>query len=199
MSDPDEYSTAETLGDSIQSASYMDEIGENLPASNIEKRKAAENRLKDVFGEKIPSKDLSLQINQYNVITRMLHTLIDIKKQNELDDPLGIVYNYAFIIQPNDPFIHINFLESEDSDIPVSIRPLNFPGVMLFDLKIVNDGPADISYMTNLPRSVREAVTNLRMGESDRIGPFNKPKIFSLKIVNTSTTAAAAIRVRTLI
>lgn len=197
--DPDEFSSFETYGDSYTSASHLDSTDENLPSSNIEKRKAAENRLQQVFKDKVPSKDLPLQVNQYNVLTRMLHTLVDIKQLLVDESPKGMVYNYSFTLAANDPFVHIDFEESEDSDIPASIRPLNFPEQKLYDVKIVNDGPAPISFMTNMPRSVREAVTNLKVGESDRVGPFTKPLIKSLKIVNTSTTQAAAIRVRILI
>lgn len=199
MSDPDEFSSVETYGDAYRSASHIDATDENLPSSNIERRKAAENRLFQVFGSKIPSKELPLAVNTYNVMTRMLHTLVDIKELLQDEIPKGIVYNYSFTIAANDPFIHIDFEESEDSDIPASIQQLNFPEQKLYDVKIVNDGPASISYMTNLPRSVREAVTNLKVGESDRVGPFNKPLIKSLKIVNTSTTQSAAVRVRILI
>ena len=199
MSSPDEYSTFETYGDSYTSASHLDDTDENLPASNIEKRKQLENRLKDVFGDKIPSKDLPMQVNQYNVLTRILHTLVDIKKQNDENDPAGMVYNYSFTIQPNDPFVHIDFESTGNSEIPVSIRPLEFPDQKLYEIKIINDGPAPISFMTNLPKSIRSAITNLKAGESDRVGPFLKPTIYSLKIINTSTTQAAAIRVRTLI
>lgn len=197
--DPDEFSSFETLGDSYTSASHIDGTDENLPASNIEKRKKAENRLVQVFGDKIPSKDLPLAINQYNVLTRLLHTLVDIKELLEDKVPKGIIYNYGFSLAANDPLIHMDFEESEDSDIPVSIRPLNFPQQKLFEVTIVNDGPAEISFMTNLPRSVKESIANLKTGESAKVGPFNKAIIKSLKIVNKSTTQAAAIRVRTLI
>lgn len=197
--DPDEFSSFETLGDSYTSAAHLDSVDENLPASNIEKRKKAENRLVQVFGEKIPSKDLPLAINQYNLFTRVLHTLVDIKDLLEGEIPKGIIYNYGFIIAANDPFIHMDFEESEDSDIPVSIRPLNFPDQKLFEVVIVNDGPAEISFMTNLPRSVKESIANLKAGESARIGPFNRAIIKSLKLVNKSTTQSAAVRVRTLI
>ena len=197
--DPDEFSSFETMGDSYTSASHQDEFDENLPASNIERRKKAENRLQAVFGDKPPSKDLSLQINQYNVLTRLLHTMVDIKQLLEDEIPKAIVYNYGFTISANDPLIHVDFEESNDSDIPVSIRPLNFPDQKLFEVTIVNDGPAEISFMTNLPRSVKDSVANLKAGESARVGPFNKAIIKSLKIVNKSTTQAAAVRVRTLI
>lgn len=187
----------EEWGAGPKSASELEFDDENLPASNIEFRKKAERNLYELFGEKTPSKDLPLAINQYNVLVRILRTLVEIKKQEV--DPLGIIYNYAFTIEKNHPFIHIDFEETEDSEIPDDIKPLNFPQQKLFDIKIVNDGPAEISFMTNLPRSVREAITNLKSGESDRIGPFQKPTIKSLKLVNTSTTQDAAVRIRTLI
>lgn len=197
--DPDEFSSFETLGDSYTSASHLDDTDENLPASNIEKRKKAENRLITVFGDKIPSKDLPLAINQYNLLTRLLHTLVDIKELIEGEIPKGIIYNYGFTIAANDPFIHIDFEESSDSDVPISIRPLNYPDQKLFEITIVNDGPAEISFMTNLPRSVRESIANLKAGESAKIGPFNRAIIKSLKLVNKSVSQSAAIRVRTLI
>ena len=187
----------EVFGDGQKSAVELTELEENLPSSNIEYRKQHERNMHEIYGGKIPTKDLPLAVNQYNLLARILKILVDIKKQNI--DPLGIIYNYSFSLAANDPFMHIDFEETEDSEIPVSIIPLNFPGQKLFDVKIVNDGPAEVSFMTNLPKSVREAVTNLKAGESDRIGPFTKPTIKSLKIVNTSTTQAAAIRVRTLI
>lgn len=189
----------EVYGEGPKSATELEWDDENKPAADIEFRKRRENRLHQVFGDKTPSKKLPLEVNQYNVLTRILHTMVDIKQLMEDDQPKGIVYNYGFTILANDPFIHIDFEESEDSDIPTSIQSLNYPEQKLFDIKIVNDGPADISFMTNLPRSVKEAITNLKSGESDRIGPFNRPTIKSLKIVNTSTTQNAAIRVRTLI
>ena len=189
--------STEVFGEGQLSAKELDELHENLPGSNIEFRKKREKNLYDVYGDKVPSKDLPLAINQYNVLARILHILVDIK--NQRPKPLGIIYNYSFTLAPNDPFMHIDFEETEDSDIPVAIRPLNFPQQKLYDIRIVNDGPADVSFMTNLPRSVREAVVNLKVGESDRVGPFLEPIIKSLKIVNPSTSQSAAIRVRTLI
>ena len=200
MSDnDDQIDTFETYGESYKSASHMDETDENLPAANIEFRKKREQRMEQVFGEKRPSKELPLEVNLYNVTVKMLHTLTEIKDMMKEEVPKGIIYNYSFTLAPNAPFVHIDFAETEDSDIPITIRPLNFPQQNLFDLKIVNDGPAEISFMTNLPRSVKEAITNLKAGESDRVGIFTKPIIKSLKVVNTSTTQSAAIRVRTLI
>ena len=197
--DPDEFSSFETLGDSYTSASHIDATDENLPASNIEKRKKAENRLQQVFADKIPTKELSLAVNQYNVLTRLLHTMVDIKQLLEDEIPRGIIYNYGFTIAANDPLVHMDFEDSEESDIPVSIRPLEFPQLKLFEVTIVNDGPAEISFMTNLPRSVKESIANLKAGESAKVGPFNKAIIKTLKLVNKSTTQAAAVRVRTLI
>ena len=200
MSDnDDQIDTFETYGQSYKSASHIDSSDENLPAANIEFRKKREARMEQVFGEKRPSKELPLEVNLYNVTVKMLHCLTDIKDMMKEEVPKGIVYNYGFTLTANAPIIHIDFEETEDSDIPVAIRPLNFPQQKLFDVKIVNDGPAEISFMTNLPRSVKEAITNLKAGESDRIGIFTKPVIKSLKIVNVSTTQSAAIRVRTLI
>lgn len=197
--DPDEFSSFETLGDSLTSASHLDETDENLPASNIEKRKRAENRLQQVFADKIPTKELSLQVNQYNVLTRLLHTLVDIKQILEDEVPKGIIYNYGFTLAANDPIVHMDFEESEDADLPVTVRPLFFPDQKLFEVTIVNDGPAEISFMTNLPRSVKESIANLKAGESAKVGPFTKAIIKSLKIVNKSVSQSAAIRVRTLI
>lgn len=191
-------SSYEEFGGGQKSATELDEITEeSFPSSNIEYRKDHERNIKRIYGGTRPSKDLTLAQNQYNVLARILQVLVDIKEQEI--DPKGIIYNYSFTLNANAPFVHIDFEETEDSDVPVSIRPLNFPQQKLYDIKIVNDGPAEISFMTNTPRSVREAITNLKSGESDRIGPFTKPIIKSLKIVNTSTTQNAAIRVRTLI
>jgi hypothetical protein len=188
----------EEFGGGQKSASELEEITtDNLPSSDIEYRKEHERNIHRIYGGTRPSKDLTLAQNQYNVLARILKILVDIKEQNI--DPKGIVYNYAFVMESNHPFVHIDFEETEDSEIPADIAPLNFPQQKLFDIKIVNDGPAEISFMTNLPRSVREAVTNLKAGESDRLGPFTKPIIKSLKLVNTSTTQSAAIRIRTLI
>lgn len=182
-----------------KSASHIDSTDENLPQSNIAFRKLREQEMERVFGDKRPTKDLPLAVNQYNVLVKILRALADIRDLEKADDPLGITYSYAFTIQPNDSVIHIDFEESEDSDIPASLRPLNFPQQKLFQVKIVNDGPAEIAFATNLPRSVKDIISNLKTGESDTVGVFNKAKIKSLKIANKSTTQAAAIRVRTLI
>ena len=122
-----------------------------LPAANIEFRKRREQRMEQVFGEKRPSKELPLEVNLYNVTVKMLHTLTDMKEMMQQEVPKGIVYNYSFTLLSNAPMIHIDFEETEDSDIPVAIRPLNFPQQKLFHVKIVNDGPAEISFMTNMP------------------------------------------------
>lgn len=149
--------------------------------SEVVIEKVSKQIMEHIHGKHGPSASLPVLVNLLNTQIEQLKTLKDIRLLLDAKIPIGqmkaFTINYATA-----GFTHIEFVDSVFTTGVPAGQVINEPQRKLFKLKIVNDGPANILFSSNIPKSDRSAEILLKNGEMDDSLDFMYPTIWSLNI-----------------
>lgn len=143
--------------------------------------KVSKQIMEHIHGRHGPSPSLPVLVNLLNNQVEALKTLKDIRLLLEAKLPIGQMKAFQ-IVYATAGFTHIEFTDSQFTFGVPSGQIINEPQRKLFRLKIMNDGPANIQFSTNIPKADRSADITLKSGEMDDSLDFNYPTIWSLNI-----------------
>lgn len=159
----------------------LDMQGVSEARSEVAIEKVSKQIMEHIHGKHGPSASLPVLVNLLNTEIEMLKTLKDVRLLLDAKIPIGQMR--AFKLTYTTPgFTHIEFVDSVFTTGVPSGQVINEPQRKLFKLKIMNDGPADIQFSSNIPKSDRSAEITLHSGEMDDSLEFMYPTIWSLNI-----------------